>query len=119
MAKRMQPRASKASASTKASKEARAPRRAGARDEQRRLHKTLTWLADKQELGLSEEDIRTTLTKVGMPNSRVRIGRSQGISVADRDPRDPITGADQDPRDPFLWQTDLDPTDPARRPQRP
>jgi hypothetical protein len=83
--------------------------------------KALTFVREKKELGLADEDIRTILKSVHMPNASVSVRPgTTGISVGDRDPDDPVTGADpigpgQD-ADPPFWRTDPDPTDPPRRP---
>jgi hypothetical protein len=89
---------------------------------QEQLRKTVFWLADKQELGLAEEDIRSTLVRVRLPDSgifRRPGGAAVGISVGDKDPTDPVFGSDFDSVDSLFWRTDVDPTDLARRPSGP
>lgn len=110
-AKPTQPKASKAGQSAKSRKGSAATPEV----------KALAFVREKKELGLADEDIRTILKRVHMPNANVSVRPgATGISVGDRDPDDPVRGSDpigsgQD-ADPPFWRTDPDPTDPPRRP---
>jgi hypothetical protein len=88
--------------------------------QQQHLRKTLSWLADKQEVGLSEEEIRSTLISIRMPRSRlVKLPGStaaRSIINSDNDSSDSIIGIDFDGVDPLIWRSDRDWDDPSKSP---
>ena len=88
--------------------------------EQAHLVKTVAYLREKKDFGLADEDIRTVLKRLRMPNANLSSRRGNlGITtIADRDPTDPIIGVGDPVRpgqdgDPPFSRLDFDPTDPG------